>query len=242
VPLIIGTNHDEGRLFIALTFDLNPAVGPLTAAAYPTAVEEIAAAAAEQGEAELGGSAGPNPQLVEQITEEILKEYPLSAFPSPDLALSAIFTDSAFSCPANITRELTSLQVPTFGYEFNDQRAPMLFLPPVSFPYGATHTDELQFLFPFPSDVLTANEQKLATTMKAYWTSFAAHGNPNAPGRPFWPPFSILVNDNQSLIPPTPQVELDFASEHKCNFWFEVLTQTVLQGVAGQLRSNGITR
>lgn len=234
VPLLMGTNHDEGRLFVALDFDLNPLAGPLTAAEYPTAVAAIAAAAAAEG-----GSS--NPQLIAKITGEILKEYPLSHYSSPDLALSAVFTDSAFSCPSNLALELTSFQVPTFGYEFNDEHAPMALLPPVTFPYGATHTDELQFLFPFGTN-LTAGEQKLATTMKAYWTTFAANGNPNLAGQPFWPPFSIFFDDDQSLKPARPGVEFNFANAHKCNFWTDVLLQTSLPEIAGQLRNRGNIR
>jgi para-nitrobenzyl esterase len=234
VPLLMGTNHDEGRLFIAIDFDLNPLAGPLNAAEYPTAIAAIATAAVAEG-----GS--NNPQLVEKITGEILKEYPLGQYSSPDLALSAVFTDSSFSCPSNLALQLTSFQVPTFGYEFNDEQAPIAFLPPVTFPYGATHTDELQFLFPFGAN-LTAGEQKLATTMKEYWTTFAANGDPNLASRPFWPPFSIFVNDDQSLKPAVPNVEFNFASAHKCHFWTAVLLETSLPEIADQLRSRHVIR
>lgn len=234
VPLLMGTNHDEGRLFIAIDFDLNPLVGPLTASEYPAAVAAIAAAAVAEG-----GSS--NPQLVAKITSEILKEYPLGHYSTPDLALSAVFTDSAFSCPSNLALELTSLQVPTFGYEFNDEHAPMAFLPPVTFPYGATHTDELQFLFPFGTN-LTAGEQKLATSMKEYWTTFAANGDPNLASQPFWPPFSIFFDDDQSLKPAAPKVEFNFADVHKCNFWTDILLQTSLPEITDQLRNRGIFR
>jgi para-nitrobenzyl esterase len=234
VPLLMGTNHDEGRLFIAIDFDLNPLAGPLTAAEYPTAVAAIAAAAVAEG-----GSS--DPQLIAKITGEILKEYQLSHYSSPDLALSAVFSDSAFSCPSHLALELTSLQVPAFGYEFNDERAPMAFLPPVTFPYGATHTDELQFLFPFGTN-LNAGEQKLATTMKEYWTTFAANGDPNVAGQPYWPPFSIFFDDDQSLKPAEPNVEFNFASAHKCNFWTAVLLQTSLPEIADQLRNRDVIR
>jgi para-nitrobenzyl esterase len=219
VPLLMGTNHDEGRLFIAIDFDLNPLAGPLTAAEYPTEVAAIAAATVAEG------GSGNNPQLVAKITRQILKEYPLSHYASPDLALSAVFTDSAFSCPSNLALNLTSFQVPTFGYEFSDEHAPMAFLPPVTFPYGATHTDELQFLFPFGTN-LTAGEQKLATTMKQYWTTFAANGDPNVASQPFWPPSSPFFDDDQSLKPAVPNVEFNFANTHKCNFWSAVLFET----------------
>jgi para-nitrobenzyl esterase len=137
--------------------------------------------------------------------------------------------------------ELTSFQVPTFGYEFNDEQAPMAFLPPVTFPYGAAHTDELQFLFPFGTN-MTAGEQKLATTMKDYWTIFAANGDPNLASRPFWPRFSIFVNDDQSLKPAEPNVEFNFARAHKCNFWTTVLLQTSLPEIVDQIRSRDVIR
>jgi para-nitrobenzyl esterase len=245
VPVIEGTNHDEGRLFIALAFDLNPGVGPLSAANYPLAVASIAATAVQEGQAALGGStssSSSNQKEIQQITQEILNEYPLKNFSSPDVALATILTDSGFSCPANIASELFSLETPTFAYELNDENAPMLFLPPVSFPYGATHTDELQFLFNFPNDPLSANEQRLATTMKGYWTNFARNGSPNGSGDPGWPALSILADDIQSLNAPTPSVEFNFAQDHKCNFWIGILLQTVLADVANQISGAGITQ
>jgi para-nitrobenzyl esterase len=244
VPVIEGTNHDEGRLFVALAFDLNPGVGPLTAAEYPAVIQAIAQTAVSEGASVLGStSSSSSTQEVQQITQEILNEYPLSNFASPDLALSAVLTDSGFSCPANIANELFSLSVPTFGYELNDENAPMLFLPPVSFPYGATHTDELQFLFslsqtPNPS-TLSSAEQELAATMKAYWTNFAQNGNPNG-GQPNWSPLSILADNVQSLTPPTPQVEFNLSEEHNCTFWEDILVQTALEEVAGELQADGI--
>ncbi|HUH85145.1 MAG TPA: carboxylesterase family protein [Stellaceae bacterium] len=165
VPVIEGTNHDEGRLFVALAFDLNSEAGPLTAAEYPAAVQSVAATLVTEAGGLLGGSNGAssaNQAEVQLLTSEILAEYPLSHFPSPGVALSAILGDALFSCTANIADEVFSLEVPTFGYEFNDENAPMLFLPPVSFPYGATHTDELQFLFSFPgiASRLNGSEEK----------------------------------------------------------------------------------
>ena len=62
--------------------------------------------------------------------------------------------------------------------------------------------------------------------MIAYWTQFARHGNPNrfrarhSPA-PFWPRFEAEDEDEdfQSLVPPTPQIESDFATRHHCAFW-----------------------
>ena len=113
--------------------------------------------------------------------------------------------------------------VPTFAYEFNDENAPEDFLPPVSFPYGAAHASEIQYLMDLPTaafpGTLSSSQQQLATTMKSYWTNFAKRGFPSSFGVPVWPSFNDVTQQIQSLIPPTPQTETDFAANHKCAFW-----------------------
>jgi para-nitrobenzyl esterase len=77
VPLLQGSNHDEGRLFVGLGFDL---LGhPITKKQYPELVT-----------AQFGAKGA----------QAILAKYPLSACRSPDLAYSAVLTDSTFSYPA----------------------------------------------------------------------------------------------------------------------------------------------
>ena len=150
-------------------------------------------------------------------------KYPLSAFPSPSIALGAVGTDAIFACPALTIDRSVSQYVPTFGYEFNDENAPELFLPPVSFPYGAAHASEIQYLMDLPAvafpKALSAEQEQLATTMKGYWTSFADQGSPSSPGSLFWPSFDNLTENVQSLVPPAPQTETDFAITHHCAFW-----------------------
>lgn len=252
VPIIEGTNANEGRLFVALGFDLNPAVGKITAAEYPTAVQSIAAALvteesgllATTGTTASTSSSSSNSKEVTQISNEILHEYPLSNFGnSPGVALGAILTDGLFACTANISNELFSLAVPTFAYEFNDTNAPTPLLPAVSFPYGATHTDELQFLFSLQGDTvgLSSQEQTLARTMRGYWTNFAQDGNPNSFGTAVWPLFSLVTDDTNSLNTPSPSVEFNYATKHNCNFWIGILEQTILESIVSELTSNGIT-
>jgi para-nitrobenzyl esterase len=153
----------------------------------------------------------------------IAAKYPLSAFPSPSVALGAVGTDAIFACPALTIDQSVSHFVPTFAYEFNDENAPQNFLPPVSFPYGAAHASEIQYLMDLPTaafpGTLSAQQQQLATTMKEYWTNFAKRGFPSSSGTPFWLPFNNLTQKMQSLVPPTPQTETDFATAHNCAFW-----------------------
>jgi para-nitrobenzyl esterase len=201
VPVVNGSNHDEWRLFVALA-ELGGA--KVTAANY-------------QGM--ISSTLGVSPAVAAQIAAQ----YPLSAFPSPAIALGAVGTDAIFACPALTVDKSVSRYVPTFGYEFSDENAPELFLPPVSFPYGAAHASELQYLFhlnvaAFPG-VLTSQQRQLAASMKRYWTNFARRGFPTWSGQPLWPRFERFSHRVQSLVPPRPRVETDFAAAHHCAFW-----------------------
>ena len=51
--------------------------------------------------------------------------------------------------------------------------------------------------------------------MKQDWTNLAKTGVP-ASG---WPRFSGASQQVLSLVPPTPQVETNFAAQHHCAFW-----------------------
>ncbi len=201
VPIINGTNHDEWRLFVALS-ELEG--NPVTASNYQSMISST-----------LGVPAA--------AAAVIAAKYPLSAFPSPSVALGAVGTDAIFACPALTIDQSVSHFVPTFAYEFNDENAPEEFLPPVSFPYGAAHASEIQYLMELPTaafpGTFSAQQQQLATTMKGYWTNFAKRGLPASFGSPPWQPFGNLTHRMQSLVPPTPQTETDFANTHNCAFW-----------------------
>ncbi len=213
VPVVNGSNHDEGRLFTALDYDL--ASGPLSVAGYPAAVA-----------ATFGAQAAP----------AILAQYPLANYgntpPAPDLAVSAIETDAVFACPAREADVYLSRYVPTYAYEFNDEGAPEDFLPPVSFPYGAAHASEIQFLFNITelpgTPALTPAEMSLADAMVQYWTQFARSHAPTAPGQPYWPRYDIVSDTFQSLVPPTPAPESGFAAEHNCAFWTPAVATTAM--------------
>ncbi|HET6181316.1 MAG TPA: carboxylesterase family protein [Candidatus Sulfotelmatobacter sp.] len=206
VPVIAGTNHDEYRLFVATGYDLvgNPI---LTSAEYDTAVNA------------LWGSI---------LAPSVLALYPFSSYPFGGEALGASGTDGVFSCPARNVDQALSKLVPTYAYEFNDENAP----PPQSafgglltFPLGAYHSAELQYLFPgidvFGLRVtLSPKQKRLSHVMVSYWTHFAKSGDPNAPSEPLWSPYSTSTDEFQSLIPPMPVVEPNFDAGHQCStFW-----------------------
>jgi para-nitrobenzyl esterase len=197
VPLMQGTNHDEMRFFVAID-ELN-AGHSLTRAEYRGNVVSA-----------FGPRAGA----------QVLAQYPLSKFASPSLAWAALQTDSIFACPARAVDQLISVQAPTFAYEFNDTSSQELYLPPVSFPYGAAHASELQYLFELPQSVpLSAEQQELSDRMIHYWTQFARFGDPSLPSAPLWPLYRPAGEDFQSFVSPSPRVEVEFATDHKCDFW-----------------------
>jgi para-nitrobenzyl esterase len=206
VPVIQGSNHDEWRLFTALDFDLIS--GPIgnNETAY---------------EAALATLVGPAAPLV-------AAQYPLANFPSADLAFATAGTDVVFACPA-LGADLSMSQfVPINTYEFNDENAPQDFLPPVSFPYAAAHASEIQYIFnlalTIPRPPLNSQQLQLSSTMQHYWTNFAKFGTPNNPGTPFWEQYNPAVGNFQSLIPPTPAQETNFATAHNCAFWAALLS------------------
>ena len=194
---MIGTNHDEYRLFVAGYQFVGKHV---TAANY----QSMIASTLDVGPA---------------IASAIAAQYPLSRYPSPPIALGAVGTDAIFACHALTAEKSLSRYVPVYAYEFNDENAPELLLPPVGFPYGAAHASELPYLFG-PATIaqqgpFTQAQQQLAAAMKQDWTSLAKTGVP-ASG---WPRFSAASQQILSLVPPQPRTETDFAAEHHCAFW-----------------------
>ena len=205
VPLIQGTNHDEGRFFAAVLFD---GFGhPQTAAQYPGLIQ-----------GEFGASA-----------PAILAQYPLSAYASPDLAFSAVFTDALFSSPALQADRLT-MRSGVYAYEFSDPNPPDdLIGLKLTFPLGAAHSTELQYVFqriPYLDTLppFTPAQLALSNQMIAYWTRFAATGTPRASGAPFWPRFTAVHPSVQELLPNGTYAEssVQFSAAHKCGFWSTV--------------------
>jgi para-nitrobenzyl esterase len=209
VPVLNGTNHDEARFMIAM----NEVAGHVvTASQYPAAVLAV-----------FGPQAGPL----------VLAQYPLGNYVNADEALAAIQTDSSFACPARLANQALSIYVPVFAYEFDDEHAPEIFLPPVSYPYGAAHESELQYFFTAqdlthmqgPPQQLRADQRKLSLTMMRYWTNFAKNGDPNGPQTPNWAKYVAGLDAFQSLAPDFLGPDFNFAPSHRCVFWAGLFPQ-----------------
>ncbi|MFD0418811.1 carboxylesterase/lipase family protein [Streptomyces sp. NPDC127108] len=166
VPVLNGANTDEGTLFAFAQFDGRGR--PLTAERYPAVLEETYGAG---------------------LAERVARRYPLARYASPTHALAATIGDQLFACPAlRLDRSLAG-RGPVYAYEFADRTSPpfaSLRDRDTDFAFGATHVNEVQYLFQhfgLPSP-LNAEQRALARQMTAYWGSFIHSGVPRADGAP----------------------------------------------------------
>ncbi|HJS84501.1 MAG TPA: carboxylesterase family protein [Acetobacteraceae bacterium] len=234
VPVLQGTNLDEGRLFTPLSFGVVTAQSP--APSGQTTYSDALAALL--------------PRATPDQLSEVASRYAPGAYEAdgaaaaPGEAISAVITDSLFACTALRAENALSQYVPTYVYEFRDRTAPELFIPPTVFPYGAAHGSELQYLFnpdlffpnttyPFNPFPLNAQQRQLSREMIRYWSNFVSTLDPNlsganAPwrvvsqGRGDWAPFSSQLANVEALVEPGPFQATDFAAEHQCSFWDQI--------------------
>jgi carboxylesterase type B len=205
VPLLIGTNHDEGRTFSQGLAGLNE----------------------QQYDALIQSQYGAN-------ASKVLARYPFSAFPSPytaAYAVGAVWTDSGFigsigGCAAQRQEQTFRRYTPTFAYQFDDRDAPGLNDSLPGYMWGAGHAMELAYMWPsFDNGIplypqLTPAQLELSNWMVRYWGAFARFGAPFVRGQAFWPPYQTgrmmsLRQDRGS----TAISDAEFSAEHNCSFW-----------------------
>jgi para-nitrobenzyl esterase len=217
VPLVVGSNRDEGRLFVWLQYHLGLGRAA-TQAEYEAWVRRLA---------------GPDPAR----GDAALARYTPAAYGSRDLAMAAAMTDSTFACPAVETVRIgqaaarrwpSRSRQPVFQYEFADPQAPVMIPDPLM-PLGAYHSAELYYLFATlqgipPFTPLTPAQRQLSDEMIRAWTAFARTGDPNAAGAPAgvgrWPAVRGRDPAVLSLRPGgTSRLVRTVDDEHQCRFW-----------------------
>ncbi len=197
VPVLIGNNRDEGRLFAQLL----SYIGKLTLrSGYEARIQRMYAA--------------PAP---------IMAHYADVAAQSRWEAFADIVTDGGFACPTRRLGQALRTHAAVYAYEFDDPQAPYgLWRLPFSRPLGAFHASELAYLFQRPwvlsgDPQFSAAQQAFSDTLQDYWGAFARTGDPNGGGRPPWPRFDgdtpLTVSPHR--IGATP----DFVQRHRCAFW-----------------------
>jgi para-nitrobenzyl esterase len=202
VPIIEGSNHDEYRLFVGLneTMPAGAPAGPLTPDMYMSSMESV-----------FGATSG----------DALVTVYALSAYANnPGLAEATAGTDAIFACPMLRAAQTLSSGGPVYSYEFNDPKAPEIFVPPVpDFEYASAHASEVQYIFSVPNSTLSTDQKALSDQMVKYWANFAKSGDPNGSGSTMWPAFTTAANGILSLGPGANgiMVTTNFSTDHKCD-------------------------
>jgi para-nitrobenzyl esterase len=169
-----------------------------------------------------------------QVPQQVAQSYPLGGKDPAPVVLGQATTDFTPEIGINACLLLTTGQElaasqPVYMFEFADDDALVSGVsipaqPALSFKLGAVHSSELNYLFPGMSNnskinapALPRASQALATTMVAYWTSFARDGQPKAAKSADWP----LYTSPTSVMQLKPQAvkTFDASKLHKCDFW-----------------------
>jgi para-nitrobenzyl esterase len=206
VPVLYGSNRDEGRTFAA------GFIGQ-TRAQYEAFVRSTFAPRADAVLALY-----PWPANADQFT--------------PAYLVGAIFTDSGLiagigGCgDRGLTRALARF-TPVFAFEFDHRTGPGLTPRLVGYVWGAGHAAELAYMWPSFDNgtpiapTFNAGERMLAADMARYWGSFVRTGHPMARDSAPWPRYdqttrflSLRAGRTSTAIS-----DAQFAAEHNCSFW-----------------------
>jgi para-nitrobenzyl esterase len=141
--------------------------------------------------------------------DTVLAEYPVTGTPARTLAtVVSDWGGNIGACPVQRTADAARH---VYAYEFTeDSRQTVNGLP-----MGSYHGLELSYLwrvtFPNSYPPLNPAQERLSTTMIAYWSAFIHTGNPNGDDRPHWPRF----DDTDSML----TLGSSPARDHRCDFW-----------------------
>ena len=118
MPVIEGSTHDEFTIFEVLYVE--SLVGQVTPFLYPIVVNV------------LDSTIGLAP-----TAEQILAQYPVTAYPSAGEAVAAIATDAIFACPSAPDCRVAVEVRASYQYELDDPNVPQVFIPPGTSRSGA---------------------------------------------------------------------------------------------------------
>jgi para-nitrobenzyl esterase len=194
VPYILGSNTDEGTLFL-------PATKPTTEPQYLAALNTL-----------FGANAA-----------NVAAAYPVRDFADkppngPEAALARVIGDSRLVCTTYDTAvRAAAAGVSVYMYNF-DIPVPAAAVPAGVF-LGATHGSELTSVF--GTSPLFANDAQgraSSDLMQRYWTNFARTGDPNAGADPKWPVLTAQANVRLNFGVGQTETRTDFRSA-ECAFW-----------------------
>jgi para-nitrobenzyl esterase len=217
IPLIIGSNLDDGWTFVDRSF--------------PAGLDVLQYERAVQNEFGMDAAA-------------ILRTYPPSAFPTPKDALARLATDVEFACEVRrVARAMHDDGAPVYVYSFEyfiDAVAPGRAF------HGIEPNLLFGNNFGAPSNhVLTNQDLALFRSMSTYWRQFADTGTPNARDNPTqWPLFRALPwlepydpsRSDRYLRLDRLLSEDEYLRDSQCNFWEPFFFRTIVGAVPAAAR------
>jgi carboxylesterase type B len=220
VPVIAGTNLNEGTIFVSSLYDIIPnrLHKPLIESDIPVIIEHVF----------------PNNASMVNLTMDY---YPASSYNTTDDLVSELLRDYIFSCPSRrALLTVASQDIPAYLYQFD---YPGDF---IEDPYlGVYHSAELVYVFdnewPPLIHPFSKNDTEIASIFGYYWGNFVKYGNPNGggDGNTFvsekkesnnllstieWPKISIDNDVNLRIDLPL-YIDTNLLSK-VCNFWDDV--------------------
>lgn len=203
VPVLAGTNKDEGSIFVPAFLLLMSGVHfPLQASDMKPAMMHFFSN--------------------ETLVDEILQVYPDDgSFTSEDDRAASILRDYFFACSnRRFLRAMGESNTPTYLYHFT-YKPDWIDMEVL----GDAHASELTFVWdnawPPILHIFSFNDQAMADTFGYYWTNFAKYNNPNGPNNSssflYWPAFTAENDLNMILELPTAIQSGLFSG--KCAFW-----------------------
>lgn len=194
VPMILGENRDEGRLFAAMAF--NAQGTQITAGSWADVVDGY-----------FGPTVGPL----------VRARYPLADYPDPGAAFGQAIGDVTLACPVVRFAETIAKHVPVYVYEFVHEPNPFV-LPTPGITLGAFHSAELPYVFAGPVQssgpfTFTPDEARMVEQVTTAWTRFARRGRPGGG----WPRFA-RKGGRYLELDPSPRV-LRHPKADVCRFW-----------------------
>ena len=190
VPTILGTNVNEGDLFMYL-WNVDEGAGPSSA--------DLRASLAVLFD----------PSVIDQIAAR----YPVDS--DPQTAFSHVITDGIFACPARRTaRAIAAAGVPAYLYQFTYP-----YVVPALGDVVAGHSFEIPFVFRngFLGSPMTDEDLALADDVDGYWFRFAVAGDPSGGGALAWPAYAPGTDEN--LVIDSPVATNAGLKKDTCDFW-----------------------
>ena len=164
VPLLLGSNSDEGRPFL-----------------------EGTTVKASSFRSDLSNT------ILANIPSSVLAHYPANSDEEAYASRAALERDVRFGWDAWTWARLQSTTGKSPVYYYHFAHVPPARPDSPWLRWGAGHWAELPYVFGHPDQApgpWTDEDRALSEAIMGYWTNFAKNGNPNGPGLVHWPAFT----------------------------------------------------